>query len=511
MVNQRLLLACTFACLGLTGEALAQSPPAETISSIERRLEALERENAAMRAQNARLEGLITINMVDSPAEPALAANGTGAAPNESYYLSVPKNTASEPCDAPKATEGALSELIEGLGTRYDNGFVLVDTPDPSSQPYKLWFNLFNQFRYLNQELDSRTFTDHLGNVRTVDARNDFNVNRNLFYFNGYVFDPKLVFSAIIWSSNSVATVVQGGYVSYEFDKCFKLYGGYYGIPGSRSNTRDFMFLPGVERSMADSFFRPGFTQAVWAEGTILDQVYYSAYVGNSMNTLGVSTSKIDKNFAYATSAWWEPLGDYGPPGAARMAYSDLEWHDSPVIRIGTSFIGAREDRFGNLSTNPENVAIYNSDGVLLFETGSLAPGVTVSLANYYMWAQDFGLKYRGLALNSQYYLRWVNSFRADGPLPISGTFDQGFEASLGYFICPKSFEIYGRTSAVFGEFRDSNEYAAGFNWHPWKNRGFRLIGEANHVDQSPTASIQTIYNAGMTGWNFVLQTQLYF
>lgn len=39
----------------------------------------------------------------------------------------------------------------------------------------------------------------------------------------------------------------------------------------------------------------------------------------------------------------------------------------------------------------------------------------------------------------------------------------------------------------------------------------FRLIGEANHVKSSPTASIQTIYNAGTTGWNFVLQTQLYF
>jgi len=27
----------------------------------------------------------------------------------------------------------------------------------------------------------------------------------------------------------------------------------HYGIPGSRSNTRNFMFLQGVERSMADS------------------------------------------------------------------------------------------------------------------------------------------------------------------------------------------------------------------------------------------------------------------
>jgi hypothetical protein len=95
--------------------------------------------------------------------------------------------------------------------------------------------------------------------------------------------------------------------------------------------------------------------------------------------------------------------------------------------------------------------------------------------------------------------------------LPVQSTFDHGFEASGGYFIIPRAFELYGRASVVFGQFRDSNEYAVWFNWHPWKNRGFRLIGEANHVESSPTNSVQTLYNSGMTGWNLVLQTQLYF
>ncbi|HVJ83024.1 MAG TPA: hypothetical protein VNC50_18290, partial [Planctomycetia bacterium] len=280
----------------------------------------------------------------------------------------------------------------------------------------------------------------------------------------------------------------------------------------SRSNTRDFMFLTGVERSMADSFFRPGFTQGVWADGQLPGNIFYVAYIGNSLNTLNVSTTKIDKNMVYSLSTWWEPLGDYAPPGALRTAFSDLESHESPVVRIGTSFSGAREDRFSSMTqSNPENVALYNSDGVLFFSTGALAPGVTVNLANYYMWAQDFGYKYQGLAFNGQYFLRWLNSFKADGPLPIDSTYDHGFEASLGYFVVPRTLELYARGSAVFGEFGDSCEYAGGFNWHPWKNRGFRLIGEVNKVDSSPTASVQTIYQAGMTGWNFTLQTQIYF
>lgn len=101
--------------------------------------------------------------------------------------------------------------LIERLGTRYHNGFILVESPDPQRVPFQLTLNVFNQLRAINQNLDP-TFTDHLGNVRPVDARNDINVNRNLYYFGGYVFDPKLIYNIIIWSSNSVATVIQGGY-----------------------------------------------------------------------------------------------------------------------------------------------------------------------------------------------------------------------------------------------------------------------------------------------------------
>ena len=400
--------------------------------------------------------------------------------------------------------------LIERLGTRYNNGFVLVESPDPQRVPFQLSLNVFNQFRFLNQNLDT-TFTDHLGNVRPVDARNDINVNRNLYYFGGYAFDPNLIFNVIIWSSNSVATVIQGGYIGYKFSDSLTLYGGYWGIPGSRSNTRDFMWLQGVERSMADSFFRPGFTQGIWLEGNPAPQLYYVAYVGNSMNTLNINTAKIDKNFVYSTSAWWEPLGDYGPPGAPRMAFSDLESHETAAVRLGTSFSFAREDRFSNPAINPENVAIYNSDGVLFFETGSLAPGATVLYADCYISSFDFGVKKRGLAFNSQYFFRWLNDFVTDGAVPLSQTYDNGFEASLGYFVVPQTFEVYGRTSAVFGEFKNSSEYALGTNWHPWHNRGFRIITELNKVEDSPTASIQTIYNAGMNGWNFVIQTQLYF
>ena len=120
-----------------------------------------------------------------------------------------------------------------------------------------------------------------------------------------------------------------------------------------------------------------------------------------------------------------------------------------------------REDRFSNLDqSSPENTALYNSDGVLTFSTGAFAPGVTVDKATYKMWAIDGGLKYNGLAINGQYFMRWLSDFVADGPIPVTSTFDHGYELSASYFVIPKSCSLYARGSQVFGQFGNSYEYA---------------------------------------------------
>ncbi len=91
-----------------------------------------------------------------------------------------------------------------------------------------------------------------------------------------------------------------------------------------------------------------------------------------------------------------------------------------------------------SINQAPDNTAIYNSDGVLAFSTGAFAPGVTVDNALYKMWAIDGGIKYNGLAINGQYYMRWLSDFVADGPIPVTSTFDHGYELSASHFVIPK-------------------------------------------------------------------------
>ena len=159
----------------------------------------------------------------------------------------------------------------------------------------------------------------------------------------------------------------------------------------------------------------------------------YQAFVGNGLNTLNISAAKIDTHLLFSGSVWWEPLGPYGPPGKSRNMYDDYFSSDDVRIRLGTSYTRSREDRFSNLDqSSPENTSLYNSDGVLTFSTGAFAPGVTVRIATYRMWAIDAGIKWKGLAVNGQYFMRWLNDFVADGPLPLASTADHGYRVDGG-------------------------------------------------------------------------------
>jgi hypothetical protein len=263
---------------------------------------------------------------------------------------------------------------------------------------------------------------------------------------------------------------------------------------------------------MADNFFRPGFTQGIWAMGELPKHFNYLAFLGNGLNTLSISATKIDTHLVPSGSVWWEPLGDYGGTGKSRNMYDDYFSSKKVRIRIGTSFTRAREDRFSNLDTStPENTSMYNSDGVLLFSTGAFAAGVTVDEATYKMSAIDAGIKWRGLAVNGQYYSRWVDDFHADGPLPLASTFDNGFELSAGHFVIPKKLNVFGRGSVVYGQFNNAWEYAGGFKWYFLRTERLWLSGEAMRYHKVPYSGAFTPYTAGMTGWAPMIQGVLAF
>ena len=415
-------------------------------------------------------------------------------------------------CVALPATQAFGQTAAAKPDDRYRDGIIIWETPPDASVPFLLKFNLNTQVRYLNTLDTETTFTDHLGVTHEVHARNDITVNRAMFQLSGYIFNPKAKYTFVVWTSAGSASIILYGNIGWQFNKALTITGGYRGVPGSRSLVETFPFFGSSDRSMADNFFRPGFTQGVWASGEPLKGLNYMAFLGNGLNTLNISAAKIDTSLLYSGSVWWEPMGDYGPPGKSRNMYDDYFASKKVRVRLGTAYTKSREDRFSNLDTSsPENTSLYNSDGVLTFATGAFAPGVTVDNATYRMWATDAGIKWNGLAINTQYYLRWLDDFVADGQIPITSTFDHGGEITVGYFVAPKKWMPYGRASWVQGEFGDSSEYGGGLKWHFVETERLWMNGEVYKVNRAPYFGAFTPYTAGMKGWVTMIQTYIAF
>ena len=167
----------------------------------------------------------------------------------------------------------------------------------------------------ISQHADTRpTYTDHLGVDRDVHERNDITVNRAMFIFGGYVFDPRARYSFTVWTSAGAASIVVASNIGWQFNKALTLTAGYTGVPGSRSLVNTFPFFTATDRSMADNFFRPVSRRESGRTGNPSKGLNYLAFVGNGLNTLNISANKIDTHLLFSGSIWWEPMGPTESP-----------------------------------------------------------------------------------------------------------------------------------------------------------------------------------------------------
>ena len=366
--------------------------------------------------------------------------------------------------------------------------------------------------RYINQMPDGQTFTDHLGNEHPVDARHDIYSHRLIIFLMGWVGDPKLVYNIAWWTVNTTDQDALFGNIGYQFDKKFNLYVGINGNPGSRSMFGSHPYWLGTDRVMADEFFRPFFTQGLWANGEVLPGLWYSMMVGNTSSTLGVKANQLDRKFTTGGSLWWMPTThEFGPRGA----YGDWENHQKLATRFGISTVNSPEERYTEIGTDPGNTSLKLADSLNLFSAGSLAPGVTVTFADYQILSLDAGFKYKGFFFQTELYKRWLNGFEADGALPVDEIVDTGFYIQAAFYPVPKKIELYAATSQIYGDedagFGDSSEYLVGMNYYPWNTRNHRLNVQVIDVNHSPVSSTFGYYTGGQDGTTVSVAFSIFF
>ncbi len=367
--------------------------------------------------------------------------------------------------------------------------------------------------RYVNQMRDEPTFTDHLGNTRPVDGRNDIYPHRVMIFLKGWLGDPKLVYAVTFWTVLDTDQNAIFGNMGYQFSRKFSVYAGLNGNPGTRSLQGSHPFWLGQDRVMADEFFRPFFGAGVWAQGEPVRGVWYNVMLANNNSILGVRSSQLDRTFSPSASAWWMPTTkEFGPRGA----YGDWEQHEKVATRFGFSTTWSPEERFTDPTTGAtDNTTLRLADSVNVFDKGALAPGVTVDRVTYKILSFDAGMKYRGIFLQTEIYNRWLDDFTADGPLPVSSVHDTGFYVQGAFYPVPKKLEVYGATSQIFGDksagFSNSSEYLGGMNFYVTNSRNHRVNLQFIHVNGTPVSSAFGYYVGGQTGNTFATGFSVFF
>ena len=400
--------------------------------------------------------------------------------------------------EAEPAERTPTPQLVESWGEFEPGQGFLVGR----SSSGELSISAYALVRYINQLPSDQTFTDHLGNEHPVDNRQDFFPHRAMVFLKGWLGDPQLIYTIILWTVNTTDQDAIFGTIGYQFGRHFSLYGGLNGLPGTRSLQGSHPYWLGHDRVMADEFFRPYFGYGLWAQGEIVPGLWYNAMAGNNLSSLGIKASQLDRDLSGGASVWWMPTThEFGPRGA----YGDWEMHEKLATRFGVSAVYSPEERFTDANDGSTgNTTIKLADSLNVFDTGALAPGVTVQNVDYRILSVDAGFKYRGLFFQTELYSRWLDGFVADGPLPVEEINDKGFYVQVAFYPIPRWLELYAATSQIYGDddagFDDSSEYILGLNFYPAKTRNHRLNVQVIDVNRSPVSSTFGYYVGGQDG-----------
>jgi hypothetical protein len=496
-------------------EATAQTgaPAGTSASDTQQRLQRLEQSQQALQKQLQENAAEIEALKKQANVQSAQTPGSPPAQPPASPARNIPPGAA-----GPAAAEEAAA--LE-LATSEETGAGL-DNPRPAIKPPQKWGSytdflgfkvantdmgdmnvaIYTYVRYLNQKGLDPTYTDAFGNVKNVQQRQEAQILKVQIKFLGWLFDPRFRYFLYAWSSNATqgqgAQVVLAGNLSYAFNDRFVFAGGITSLPGVRTTEGNFPFWLSVDnRLMADEFFRPSYTSGFWAKGDITPTLRYQAMIGNNLSTLGVSSAQLDNHFnTISTALVWEPTtGEFG------RGFGDFEDHQQVATRLGLHYTSSTEDKQSQPNSNAfENTQIRLSDGTVIFTPDIFGPGVEVDELRYQMGTLDGGIKYKGWALEGEYYIRKLNDFQGPGTGVIPTQWDRGFQLQASTMIVPKTFQVYLGGSYIDGNYGKPWDVRAGINWHPWHNRVFRWNTQVAYLYHSPVGYTSLTYNVGSNG-----------
>ena len=370
--------------------------------------------------------------------------------------------------------------------------------------PLSVAMSGFMQLRWLEFARSATSWTNSAGTTLPINNINTFNLNRVLLSFSGHVVDERLVYRVALFGTSDMgvrSAFVPLGVMGWKFSEAATLAGGVTIVPSSREWVDGQPWTVGVDRSMTNTFFRPGYSPGVFAIGSLFDSsVNYQAGVWNAIDGGQAGVLRRGTSMAWAGNTWWEPLGPFG------LGYSDMEGHEDPAIRVGMSGTYAKTQAIIFAGLNPEDTIVRLSDGTPLALPNALGPDSQLRQYEFQLATVDAGWKFEGWAVNFEYYFRLLDGFVGSGTFERSSIYDHGGLGYVSWCFVPRTYEVYARSSALTGPYGTGQEYGGGFNWYVNQSRQGRFTIEALHMNRNPAQNILYPYRAGYTGT--AIQTQ---
>jgi hypothetical protein len=340
-------------------------------------------------------------------------------------------------------------------------------------------------------------------------------LNKFFLPFSGWFLTPKFRYYLYVWSSNpsqgDPAQVVGAGNISYVFNRYVTVGAGITSLPSVRSTEGQFPYWLGVDdRLIADEYFRGSYTSGVWVKGEFATKFKYMAMLANNLSTLGVSAAQLDSTLDTTSLMlqWLPTTGEFGLYGT----FGDFDHHETLATRIGVHYTSSTEDKQSQPGTNGiENSQIRLSDGSQIFTPGLFGSGTTVERVKYRMSSVDAGLKYKGMALEAEYYWRWLSDYVGPNTALVPDIFDHGYQVQASAMLVPKLLQAYVGNSGIQGDYGDPWEVRGGLNVYPVRERGFRVNTEVIHVKGSPVGYTAYPMPVGATGTVFHVNLELNF
>ena len=368
----------------------------------------------------------------------------------------------------------------------------------------EIYMRLYTYARYLNQEGLDPTYENFFGDTLTVKQREDIQLLKFFLPFSGWFMTPKFRYYLYVWSANTAqgdpAQVVGAGNISYVFSPAITAGFGITSLPSTRSTEGQFPYWLGVDdRLTSDEFFRGSYTSGIWVKGELLAGLNYMAMLANNLSTLGVSASQLDNglNTTSVMINWLPTTKEFGPLGA----FGDFEGHTRLATRVGGHWTRSIEDEQAQPGAeNIENTQVRLTDGSVIFTDDLFGPGIDIDRVTYEMTSIDAAFKYRGFAVEAEYYWRNLSDFSGTNTSGIAAIDDHGYQIQTSAMVMPQLLQVYLSGAEIKGRFGDSRELRAGLNWHFRKTRGLRLNAEWLSLDDCPVGYTAVPYPVGGNG-----------